>query len=198
MMVAIGIGIVAVLLLLLSGSGATPEGSGPLPSGAAPGPLPGGHTEWDEVIRAALRLQLGLSDVDQYAVLMKAIIQQESGWNTLARGDYDPIRCPAQYRGYAGTAGYCALGLGQIHRGFNPDLAATYDLLDPRDNIRAIAAYLARARATVGDDVQRLAAAYNGGVNMGLAWPNVPAQIDRYVASVSGLYDRWASEAGLA
>ncbi len=202
MIAALGVGLLVLVVLMVAargGIGAAPVGSGPLPSGAASVPLPGGHNDYDDVIRAALRAAgFGGADVERYAVLVKAVIQQESGWNAQARGDYDPNRCTDPYRNAPNTAGYCALGLGQIHRGYNPDLAIAYDLLDAAGNIGAMAVYLARARAAVGDDVQRVAAAYNGGHSMGLAWPNVPASITRYVATVSGLYDRWTGEAGIA
>ncbi len=202
MIAALGVGLLVLVVLMVaarSGLGSAPEGSGPLPAGAGPALLPGGHNDYDDVIRAALRAA-GFSgpDVERYAVLVKAIIQQESGWIVQATGDYDPARCPTNYRTWTNTAGWCALGLGQIHRGYNPDLAIAYDLLDAAGNIGAMAVYLARARAAVGDDVQRVAAAYNGGHSMGLAWPNVPASITRYVASVAGMYERWAGEAGIA
>ena len=204
MIAAAGLVVAALVVMLLlaarasGGSDATPEGFGPLPSGAA-SELPGGHTEWDDTIRAAL-LAAGFEPaaIDRYAILVKAIIQQESGWNPGARGDYDPNRCAQPYRTYPDTAGYCSLGFGQIHRYWHTDLASGYDLLEGTRNIRAMAVLLVRLRGAVGDDVERLAAAWNGGTSAGLAYPNVTAQVERYVANVHGAWARWAGEVGLA
>lgn len=203
-MIAGGLAIAALVVLALllarasGGSGATPEGFGPLPAGAA-SELPGGHNAWDGVIRAALRAA-GFEDaaIDRYAILVKAIIQQESGWNPQAQGDYDPNRCPQPYRAVEGSAGYCSLGFGQIHRYWHPDLASGYNLLDGKRNIDAMAVLLVRLRGAVGNEVQRIAAAWNGGTAAGLAYPNVTWQVQRYVAAVAGAWTRWAEEGGLA
>lgn len=206
MIVAAGVALGLLIVILLaaragdgggsSGSGA--GGVGPLPSGAAPA-LPGGHNEWDDVIRAGLLAAgFGSQELDRFALLVKAIIQQESGWNPQAQGDYDPNRCPEPYRGRAGTAGYCSLGFGQIHRYWHPELAAGYDLLDGTRNIRAMAVLLWNIRAVVGDDPQRIAAAWNGGTAAGLAYPRVTAPVERYVANVAGAWTRWAGQVGIA
>jgi soluble lytic murein transglycosylase-like protein len=159
-------------------------------------PIPGGHNEWDDLIRQALQAAgIPPRDVDRYGVLLKAIISHESGWNPAARGDYDPSRCAAPYRGRPETAGYCSLGLGQIHRYWHPDLAQQYDLLDPGQNIRAVAVLIGRLRATVGDDFERIAAAYNGGTAAGLAWPRVTNQVQRYVEAVTARVARWTGGA---
>jgi hypothetical protein len=166
-------------------------GAAPLP--AVDRPLPGGHNEYDFYLRQALTTQgIPSGDVDRYAVLLKSIIQQESGWNPSARGDWDPDRCFGPYRGRQETMGYCSLGLGQIHRYYNPGVAAAYDLLDPKDAIFAIANLIAGLRMQVGDDIFKIAAAYNGGVGMGLSYPNVPDPIQRYVNNVSAEFNRLA------
>lgn len=203
MMVLLPIAVLALALLWIrsmQGSRAAPEGiPAPSVSGAAPGPLPGGHNEFDDVIRSALaRAGIAPDEIERMALLSKAIIQHESGWNAQARGDLDPAKCPQQYRAYAGTAGYCALGLGQIHRHWHPDLAAGYDLMNPQRNIAAMAVLLSRLRAALGSDVERIAAAYNGGTSQGRAWPDAIAQVRRYVASVTANYTRWAAEVGVA
>jgi hypothetical protein len=183
------VALVAATAIVVARSGVVSAGSGssaasPLPADTS---LPGGHNDWDGVIRAALS-NAGFwgSDVDRYGILVKAIIENESGWWQTARGDYTPNLCGASYRGYRETAGYCALGLGQIHRYYHPDLATQFDLMDGSQNIAAMAILLWQLRAVVGDDMERIAAAYNGGQAAGLAWPNVSTQVSRYVANVTG------------
>lgn len=184
--ILIAIGLVAAAIVVAR-SGVVSAGSGssaasPLPADTS---LPGGHNEWDGVIRSALS-NAGIADTDRYGVLVKAIIENESGWWQTARGDYTPARCAGAYRSYPETAGYCALGLGQIHRFYHPDLADTFDLMDGSQNIAAMAILLAQLRGVVGDDMERIAAAYNGGQAAGLAWPNVSPAVSRYVANVTG------------
>jgi hypothetical protein len=192
--VAVAIGIAVVIgVILIVRSGVVSAGSGsaanPLPADTSLSPLAGGHNDWDTTIRTALA-NAGFfgADVDRYALLVKAIIQQESGWAEQAKGDYSTQMCPQRYRGHAGTENFCSLGLGQIHRFYHPDLADVYDLMDGTQNIAAMANLLAQLRAVVGDDVERIAAAYNGGQAAGLAWPNVSVQVNRYVQAVAGRY----------
>ncbi len=181
------VGVAAAIVIARSGvvsAGSGSSAASPLPADTS---LPGGHNEWDPTIRTALsNAGFGGTDVDRYGVFLKAIIENESGWWQTARGDYNPNLCSASYRGYRETAGYCSIGLGQIHRYYHPDLADGYDLMDGTQNIAAMASLIAQLRGVVGDDMERIAAAYNGGQAAGLAWPNVSGQVSRYVANVTG------------
>ena len=181
----------------------TPE---PAPNGPA-ADLPGGHNEWDNQIRYAASVA-GLPD-GTGPLILKAIIEHESAhtWNPEVVGDYDETRCPEPYgahpigyrpaRGFVSTAGYCALGLMQIHRYWHPFEARTYDLLDGNQNILA-GAYLVAALWNQFGDWSRVLAAYNGGEDAGFAYPNVSGAVQTYVANVGGTFRRYAGVAGVA
>ncbi len=168
--------------------------------------LPGGHEEWDNQIRYAA-FTSGLPD-GAGPLILKAIIEHESAhtWNPEIIGDFDQSRCPEEYpahprgfrpgRGLISTAGWCSLGLMQIHRFWHPFEARTYDLLDGNQNILA-GAYLVVSLWNSFADWSAVLAAYNGGPDAGAAWPNVPAQVQTYVANVGGTFRRYAGLAGV-
>jgi len=203
-MVGVLIGaVVAIAVLVLTGRSLIPQPPAPAPwiigGGGDPvgeDPLPGGHNEWDNQVRYACLLY-GMTD-PLAPVFMKAVIQRESGWNVRARGDYDPGRCPSAYRGDAFYAGYCSIGLMQVHRGFHPELAAAYDLRDGAEAILAGGQILAGAYRAWWPDWQRVYAQYNAGAGAAAAWPAVTEQVRRNVEAVGRIYRGYAAAIGVA
>lgn len=179
-----------------------PPAPAPVPftpiSALAPVPqlLPGGHNEWDNQVRYAC-LRFGMTD-PMALLFVKAVIQRESSWRVNARGDYDASRCPDPYRGDAYYAGYCSIGLGQIHRYWQPDLAANGDLRDGNWNIVATCKVLSQGYHRWWPDWQRVYAQYNAGGAAAEAWPNVSAQVQHNVAAVGSIYHSYALQAGVA
>lgn len=197
----LALAVAALLYAISRGSGVIP-GAPTEPSG-----LPGGHQEWDNQIRYASNL-VGLP-TDEGPLILKAIIEHESAhtWNPEVVGDYTPSQCAEEYPphpvgfrpgvGAVSTAGYCALGLMQIHRYWHPVEASVYDLLDGAQNILA-GSYIVGALYRSFGEWDRVLAAYNGGAGAGNAWPNVTAQVRSYVANVGGTFRRYAQDAGFA
>lgn len=158
--------------------------------------LPGPHNEFDNQVRYAAALY-GMTD-PAAPIFLKAVIQQESGWNARARGDYDPARCPEPYRGDAFYTGYCAIGLMQVHRYWQPALASSYDLRDPDQNILAGAQVLAAAYQRWWPDWRRVYAQYNAGAGAATAWPAVSAQVTAHVEAVGAIYRQLAAAGGVS
>lgn len=177
----------------------------PVPS--SPAVLPGGHEDWDNQIRYAASVS-GLPD-GAGPLILKAIIEHESAhtWNQEVIGDYDLSRCPQPYErhpigwrpgtGFVSTAGWCSLGLMQIHRYWHPFQARIYDLLNGNENILAGAYLVADLWHSFGD-WEKVLAGYNGGPDAGAAYPNVTAQVRTYVSNVGGTFRRYAGIAGVA
>lgn len=193
----------ALLYAISRGSGVIP---GTQPRGSSD--LPGGHNEWDNQLRYAAQL-VGLP-TDEGPLILKAIIEHESAhtWNPEVVGDFAPEQCGEEYpphpvgfrpgAGAVSTAGWCALGLMQIHRYFHPVEAEVYDLLDGAQNILAGAYIVGALWRSFDGDLDRVLAAYNGGAGAGNAWPGVSSQVRNYVTTVGGTYRRYAGEAGIA
>ena len=167
-------------------------------------PLPGGHSEWDGVIRDAAT-NAGLP-AETGPLMLKAIIEHESAhtWEPEILGDPSAL-CSGVYAVHpdgirngrrTSTAGFCSLGLMQINRYWNSIYADTYDLLDGPQNIAAGADLVAGLWNSF-QDWDRVLAAYNGGPDAGRSWPSVSAGVRGYVLTVGGTFRRYAGEAGV-
>jgi Transglycosylase SLT domain len=156
-----------VYLLLNAGSASAGDSSG-TPSGgdgaSGGGALPGPHNEYDNQIVYACN-QAGIADPAVY-VRLKAILQQESGFDPAKVGDNG-----------------ISLGLGQINTEAHPDLAQAYNLLDPNQNILAAAQVLAGCLQETGGDLDAATRCYNGSGPQTLV----------YLASVQSIQASWGA-----
>ncbi len=189
-----GLILLAIIGGLVIGRRAPSPSPEPMPA-PRPAALPGRHNEWDNQVRYACS-RFGMTD-PLALIFVKAVIQQESGWAVRARGDYDAARCPEPYRGDPFYAGYCAIGLMQVHRYWHPDLASAGDLREPNWNIVAGCKVLAAAYRRWWPDWRRVYAEYNGGPDDGANWPNASAEVQQHVASVGAIYRLYAAAAGI-
>ncbi len=209
------IGIAIVLALVLYARGITEAAPMTDSISAPPEPLPtpgattiaGEPHDWDnQIVFAAMTYGMSRDAPAEY-LLIKAIIQNESNFTELARGDAASCRdlaqpCCQNYKGDPYFAGYASIGLMQVNRCAHLELADRYDLRDGNQNILAGVELLRVGYDAYWPDWRRVLAAYNGPAFAALPdWDTNPTlgarQVGAYANAVGRIYAPLAQSAGI-
>jgi len=128
--------------------------------------LSSGSSDYDEIIKEASQ-KYGVEEN-----FLKAIIQQESGFNPNATS-------------YVG-----AMGLMQLMPETAKELGVT-NAYDPRDNIMGGAKYISQQLKRFNGDKRKALAAYNAGPGAVLKYGGVPpySETQKYVANIMSIYE---------